>query len=649
MQKQRLIQIKKADKGAGICIMDFDDYWDSCMNHLSSKQRQSDGSSKPYYSAASEEELTAAKKEIHDTLKTAFEKKIISEDEFKAMNPLPLGPAKFYQIFKVHKMKNNKLPPERPIVSTCGSFTEKIGQFVQHNLKSLSNIHPSYLQDSPDFLRSVESEINDKNIISDGDILVTVDVSALYTNIPIQEGIEACKELLDKHSDNKDKNDFIIKLLELLLKNNIFEFDSMLYRQIIGTAMGMKPAPDYANIFMAKIDKSISEIADQNKDKFTLKFYKRFLDDIYILFNGSNKHLHEFLQMCNQINPHIKFTITHSTPYNITPNGEDDCECEALISIPFLDTQTTIKNNKIIVDLYRKECDRNMYLLPSSCHPSHVSSNIPFSLALRITRICSEIETRDQRLSELKELLLERDYKAGIIDSNINRAKQIPRSEALKRVEKNVTNSRPVLVITHNPALPSVPKVVQKHWRVMTANPHMKSIFPKPPLVAYKRPPNIGDRLIRAKLPPPPPTRPKRVKAGMHKCNGSCSICPYVKVQKQVKAKHSTAVVQLSKHYDCNTKNIVYILECKKCGDQYIGQTGNSLRGRFLDHLGYARREELNKSTGDHFNLPGHKMSDMQISVLEQVKEANPYYRECRESFHIEQFNLKFKGINRKR
>ena len=88
------------------------------------------------------------------------------------------------------------------------------------------------------------------------------------------------------------------------------------------------------------------------------------------------------------------------------------------------------------------------------------------------------------------------------------------------------------------------------------------------------------------------------------------------------------------------TENIIYILEGKKCGDQYIRQTGNSLRGRFLDHLGYARREELNKSTGDHFNLPGHKMSDMEISVLEQVKEANTYYMECRESFHIEYFTL---------
>ena len=36
----------------------------------------------------------------------------------------------------------------------------------------------------------------------------------------------------------KDKNDFIIKLLELALRNNSFEFDLIIYRQIIGTAMG---------------------------------------------------------------------------------------------------------------------------------------------------------------------------------------------------------------------------------------------------------------------------------------------------------------------------------------------------------------------------------------------------------------------------
>ena len=51
----------------------------------------------------------------------------------------------------------------------------------------------------------------------------------------------------------------------------------MLYRQIIGTAMGSKPAPDYANIFMSTIDEEVLKIAKENN--ITVKFYKRYLDE----------------------------------------------------------------------------------------------------------------------------------------------------------------------------------------------------------------------------------------------------------------------------------------------------------------------------------------------------------------------------------
>ena len=68
-----------------------------------------------------------------------------------------------------------------------------------------------------------------------------------------------------------------------------------------------------------------------------------------------------------------------------------------------------------------------------------------------------------------------------------------------------------------------------------------------------------------------------------------------------------------------------------------------------MDHLGYCRREEISKATGAHFNKPGHSLSDMTISVLEQVSEEDTYYRECRESKHIRDFDLKYNGINRKR
>ena len=130
-----------------------------------------------------------------------------------------------------------------------------------------------------------------------------------------------------------------------------------------------------------------------------------------------------------------------------------------------------------------------MYLLPSSCHVATVCDNIPFSLCLRIIRICSEPEARDRKLAELKTLLLAREYRPGVINSAIERAKAIPREKALERVVKNKTSDRPVFVVRYHPPLPSVTKITQKHWRTMVQeDPQMKGNFPKPPLVVYTRP-----------------------------------------------------------------------------------------------------------------------------------------------------------------
>ena len=61
----------------------------------------------------------------------------------------------------------------------------------------------------------------------------------------------------------------------------------------------------------------------------------------------------------------------------------------------------------------------------------------------------------------------------------------------------------------------------------MTQDPRLKEIFPEPPLVAYKRPQNIRDKVIRSKVPPLESSRPKRNTPGMKKCH-KCAICPFV-------------------------------------------------------------------------------------------------------------------------
>ena len=174
----------------------------------------------------------------------------------------------------------------------------------------------------------------------------------------------------------------------------------------------------------------------------------------------------------------------------------------------------------------------------------------------------------------------------------------------------------------------------------------MAEVFPAPPLIAYTRPKTIKDHLIRAKV-PSSNKRPKRIIPGMHKCGKfSCKICSYVSTGKVIKATYTNASVQLSKSFDCQTTNVVYIVRCKRCNDQYIGQTKHTLEHRFKQHLGYVATNT--QATGIHFNGPGHNVSDMTISVLEKVNRVDRSLREQRESHFIEEFNLKYKGMNKK-
>ena len=242
-------------------------------------------------------------------------------------------------------------------------------------------------------------------------------------------------------------------------------------------------------------------------------------------------------------------------------------------------------------------------------------------------------------------MLLARDYSNKIIDAAIEKACNIPRSEALKRVVKQANNDRTVFVVTYDPRLPSISKIVNKHYRTMIQDPHLKEVFNKPFLIAYKRPKNIRQYLIRSKV-PPVVNRPKRTLPGMKKC-GRCLTCAHVRPGKTTKATATNFAVDLRTQVDCNTSNVIYCIQCLKCRKQYIGQTQNSLKDRFYQHRGYVRNQKLEKATGHHFNLAGHSGSDMQVTIVEKVYNRDEFFRKRRESYYIQRFNSKHKGINR--
>ena len=147
------------------------------------------------------------------------------------MDPTEKRAGKYYQLFKVHKEHTHpNLPDGRPIVSGCGSITENISLFVDAHTKHLVKEIPSYLQDTPDFLRHLE-ELKKEPLPKDC-FPVSIDVVGLYNNIPHEEGIECMRKELDNREDQTIPTHFLITLLTLVITWNVFEFGLKLFLQL---------------------------------------------------------------------------------------------------------------------------------------------------------------------------------------------------------------------------------------------------------------------------------------------------------------------------------------------------------------------------------------------------------------------------------
>ena len=189
-----------------------------------------------------------------------------------------------------------------------------------------------------------------------------MDVKSLYINIPNNEGISAVRSYLEQ-STIKHLLPVIISFLGLILTLNNFIFNDINFLQTNGASMGTKCAPTYANLFMGKFEEMY--ILPKLIGKSIL--YLRYIDDIFLIWKGSEEELKHFINYINQVHPKIKFDIQYSYK-----------------EINFLDTKVQITNNgQLQTTLYKKPTDRQSFLHKKSYHPPSTKQSIPYSQALR--------------------------------------------------------------------------------------------------------------------------------------------------------------------------------------------------------------------------------------------------------------------------
>ena len=211
----------------------------------------------------------------------------IDQQAYSYLLPRRSSPARFYILPKIHKNKQN--PPGRPIVSANSHSTENISQFVDSHLNLLVPKLPSYIKDTTHFLK----KLDDLKELPPGSLLVTLDVSSLCTNIPHNEGIEACRKALNSSghlSHSYLKTESICDLMRMILTMNNFEFDNNYYIQLRWTAIGTRMAPAYANLFMGDLERKL--LAQSPLKPF---IWWRYIDDIFMVWTHGEEKLNEFI------------------------------------------------------------------------------------------------------------------------------------------------------------------------------------------------------------------------------------------------------------------------------------------------------------------------------------------------------------------
>ena len=604
------IVIKRADKGSAVVVMNTHDYIAEGLRQLSNTDHYIECASDPTESFS---------QDISDTLVKIYNANDIEKDTFNYLLPHDPRTARFYLLPKIHKPNN----PGRPIVSGNGSPTERISEFVDSFLKPLVCRIPSFIKDTKDFLHKLDEV---KHQIPDSAILVTFDVSSLYTNIPHHEGMSACVSALNASNQSRPSVSHIKELMSHILMKNNFTFSDRHFLQVQGTAMGTKMAPSYANLFMSQLEDRLLSSAPNRP-----LVWWRFIDDIFSIWCGDQDSLDEFIDHINSFHPTIKFTTEQS-----------------LTSVNFLDVTITKSPNGLVTDVYSKPTDTHQYLLSNSCHPSHCKKAIAYSQALRIRRICSTDTLYKRRSSELRKHLVSRGHSERRVQLAINRALNVPRHTLLTNTgAKKAPTNRVALVTTFHPKLPKLPSILNNNMPILHSSSRLHSAITEVPMVAFRRPKNLGDILVRAKLPPGTvQTQPPTDILGCHKCTRSkCKTCLHIKPSLKVKSHTTGSSYNIKTDSECSTSNVVYVISCKRCGLQYVGETKTKLSLRFANHVSSIKTKKP-YPVSIHFNSPNHSVIDVELLVIEACN-GDDTHRKNRESHWIHQLKtVKPFGLN---
>lgn len=119
-----------------------------------------------------------------------------------------------------------------------------------------------------------------------------MDVRSLYTSIPHQDGLRALRFFSENRTDPHPSTDTLLRLAELALTLNCFEFNDEFFLQKRGVKMGSRFGSIYACLFMGYIEQQFLS----RYSYFIPQVFLRYIDDIFGIANWNTNELTVFME-----------------------------------------------------------------------------------------------------------------------------------------------------------------------------------------------------------------------------------------------------------------------------------------------------------------------------------------------------------------
>ena len=235
-----------------------------------------------------------------------------------------------------------------------------MSEFVDRFLKPASRLDRSYIQDTTNFINKISGLQFIPECPKEKFFIVSMDVQSLYPNIDHKESVDTCSHVLDKRTNQSFPTRVIVKLIRLILKCNVTSFNVRFFHQIKGAAMSIPVTVSYANIFMSEFEQRLLQDYEQ-RYKHEPALWLRFIDNIFLVWNGDEASLKSFLKYCNEYSKSRDMSSNIKFSYSYSPS-----------TVSFLDLRVTIeKDGSLTTSLFSKPSATFQYLSAKSNHPPH--------------------------------------------------------------------------------------------------------------------------------------------------------------------------------------------------------------------------------------------------------------------------------------